>query len=578
MGRSIRVAAATFALLALVLSPLPSRAVDLPDPAASTVPPLLFLVGQTNGVADVCEFVVHVAKVGGGNYANGIVTLSFKHTPDLDFAMTQPFPGVTVDCAKREVYATTDAGGNATFRVVGSCIQHPGGTYVPGPCLVHVSVDGICLGETKARAFDLDGQDGVTANDVSIWVTDFGCGNPYTCVEDYNGDDQLGAADLSILVSVLNSHRSQETGDLCLAPPPPPPTPVTGGISLGVSNCGNGLATYSINYCAANSYTDLVGKVTIAGGIAEYTGLEAVVKISETGGGALPAYWRFDNITISSNDCSNGIGFGCNKQRLSAIPSGFDAASDPNCIGASSAYEQGVVADPNVGQWTLWPHPVTASTSDAQVRVLYAISGCDEGSIAANTATVVFGLRIQHGTNPNLCAGCAGAATILFTVEELRLTKKIANKAGCSCTSPQQVGHESHTASGTGVEDLVIILPAAGDSNAVFADGHRPSNTPVEPPVQVSGTTWLAPAIPNPTGSGTVLKFYVPREQTARLAIYDAAGRRLRSLADGSLRAGVHQIAWDGRDESGTPPASGIYFVRLVVAGETFTTSVVVRQ
>lgn len=579
MGRLVRLLAAAFLLFTSMFLPGTARAVDIPDPDNSSIPPVLWLVGQTDGVADPCgEFVVHVAKRGGGNYVNGVVTLSFKLAQDLDFAATQPFPGVTVDCARREVYATTDVAGNAVFRVVGSCIQHPGGGYKPGPCEVQVSVDGVCLGDTRARAFDLDGQDGVNANDVSLWLTDFFCPSPYTCVEDYDNDLFLGASDVSHLVGVLNSHRSQETGDLCLAPPPPPPTPVTGGISLYASvDCSNGIGNWSDDYCDPNSFTDILGSVTIAGGIAQYTGVEAIVKTSHTTGAALPAYWRFDNLTIPA-DCPNLGGTGCNRVRLSAIRR--DLPGDPNCIAASTAYDEATVDNPEaVLQWTLWPHPVTGNTSDAQTRVLYSIPGCVQGSIAPNTETVVFGLRIGHGPNPTLCAGCGLDGSILFSVEELRLTQKITGKASCSCTVPQHLSDKSHAPETDGSSaGMLIIRPGPGDLYQVYADGSRPTATSVEPPVVAGGAAWLAPAIPNPTGRGTVLKFYVPRAESVRLSIYDAAGRKLRSLSDGTVEAGVHQYPWDGRDDSGASVASGIYFVRLTVGGELFTKSVAVRQ
>ena len=574
----LRRAAAAVLFVLLLAIPRSALAIDIPDPANSSVPEKLYLVGQTAGVADVCgDFVVHVAKIGGGNYSGGVVTLSFKFTPDLDFAATQPYPGVTVDCSKREVYATTDVNGNAHFRVVGSVIQHPGGGYRPGPCDLQVLVDGVCLGSTKAVAFDLDGQDGVTANDVSLWVTDFFCGAPYTCVEDYDAVPGLNAADLSILVGVLNSHRSQETGDLCLAPPPPPPAPITGGITIAMMDCNAASTGYSTNFCTANKYTDFVGSVTLAGGMAQYTGVEAIVKVTDTSGGALPAYWRFDNISIPSNACPNGAGLGCNAQRLSIIPAGFRGNGDNNCISdGGSAYGELAFTNISTGAWTLWPHPVTNSTSDEQVRAVYAINGCDQGSIPANTATVVFGLRMSHGPNPNNCAGCGSAANILFTIEELRLTKKVASKASCSCLIAHEAGH-GHSLDG-GDDAMLIIHPAPGDSNAIFADGHRPSNVAVEPTVETSRVAWLSPAVPNPTGRGTVIKFYVPQAREAHLMIFDAAGRRLRVLANGGVAAGVHQIDWDGRDDSGAPLSSGIYFVRLTVGGETFSQSVAIRQ
>ena len=53
----------------------------------------------------------------------------------------------------------------------------------------------------------------------------------------------------------------------------------------------------------------------------------------------------------------------------------------------------------------------------------------------------------------------------------------------------------------------------------------------------------------------------------ARLAIFDARGRLVRTLLDGGLAAGDHVVAWDGRDDSGRAAPSGVYFSRLASGG-----------
>jgi len=41
------------------------------------------------------------------------------------------------------------------------------------------------------------------------------------------------------------------------------------------------------------------------------------------------------------------------------------------------------------------------------------------------------------------------------------------------------------------------------------------------------------------------------------------SGAQVRTLVDATQPAGRYSITWDGRDESGAPVASGIYFCRL---------------
>jgi uncharacterized membrane protein len=58
-------------------------------------------------------------------------------------------------------------------------------------------------------------------------------------------------------------------------------------------------------------------------------------------------------------------------------------------------------------------------------------------------------------------------------------------------------------------------------------------------------------AAPNPARSGTSFTLALPSAGRAEFSIYDATGRRVRSLIASDLAAGSHVVAWDGRDESG---------------------------
>ncbi len=74
----------------------------------------------------------------------------------------------------------------------------------------------------------------------------------------------------------------------------------------------------------------------------------------------------------------------------------------------------------------------------------------------------------------------------------------------------------------------------------------------------------LASVTPNPTADVSTLAFRLAREVAVELAIHDLAGRRVRTLVQGAMGAGVHLARWDGRDESGRAVAPGVYLARLV--------------
>ncbi|MBN2172323.1 MAG: choice-of-anchor D domain-containing protein [Candidatus Krumholzibacteriota bacterium] len=81
--------------------------------------------------------------------------------------------------------------------------------------------------------------------------------------------------------------------------------------------------------------------------------------------------------------------------------------------------------------------------------------------------------------------------------------------------------------------------------------------------------TGLLPGYPNPFNPCVTLRFVLSSPQPARLEVFDVAGRKLMVLVDDNLDQGHHEIVWRGTDNAGTELASGIYFAKLSVPGDT---------
>ncbi len=81
---------------------------------------------------------------------------------------------------------------------------------------------------------------------------------------------------------------------------------------------------------------------------------------------------------------------------------------------------------------------------------------------------------------------------------------------------------------------------------------------------------------PNPSGGRTTLRFDLPAACRVRLDVYDVAGRKVRTLADGRRDPGRFEAIWNGRDDDGRSVASGVYFVRLE-AGDFRATRKILR-
>jgi hypothetical protein len=76
-------------------------------------------------------------------------------------------------------------------------------------------------------------------------------------------------------------------------------------------------------------------------------------------------------------------------------------------------------------------------------------------------------------------------------------------------------------------------------------------------------------AFPNPSRGAAILSYQMARAEVGEIGVYTPEGRRLRTLVSGPLGMGRHEVAWDGRDETGAPVPSGIYFYLLRAGGRS---------
>ena len=70
---------------------------------------------------------------------------------------------------------------------------------------------------------------------------------------------------------------------------------------------------------------------------------------------------------------------------------------------------------------------------------------------------------------------------------------------------------------------------------------------------------------PNPFNSITTLVFSLPFASHVELAVFNLAGQRIRTLVEGEVQPGEHQVTWDGKDRFGREVSSGLYLYRLKV-------------
>jgi len=69
---------------------------------------------------------------------------------------------------------------------------------------------------------------------------------------------------------------------------------------------------------------------------------------------------------------------------------------------------------------------------------------------------------------------------------------------------------------------------------------------------------------PNPFNPHTVIEYALPKESKVKIVVYNILGQKVRVLKDEIEKEGYKRVIWDGRDDSGSEVASGIYFYRIV--------------
>ncbi|HET9952170.1 MAG TPA: T9SS type A sorting domain-containing protein, partial [Candidatus Eisenbacteria bacterium] len=146
---------------------------------------------------------------------------------------------------------------------------------------------------------------------------------------------------------------------------------------------------------------------------------------------------------------------------------------------------------------------------------------------------------------------------------------------------------------GDGIEEICVSF-SKSDLKALFAgtrigNGHRRISVTIAANLAtgglLQGTTRVdlyrqvagarATVSPNPFNPSTTLTFTTARAGGATVALFDIAGRLVRTLLDErALAPGVHEVRIEGRGERGEPLPSGIYFLRGVSAEGEFAKTI----
>jgi hypothetical protein len=186
----------------------------VPDPIFSAVTPVL--VGTPGGDAIVLPpdiyatpgpgFHVVAHDVGNAPEVGRVVAIDFSSSPSIRMYTSQQ-PGVTVDCASRQMTGLSGAGGLITF------FPRFGG-FDNDPTHVLISAAGVILGGVPARSTDMDAQGGgVGLADLIRFTPLYLAGSTANPEADFDGSGgPIGLADLVIFA---HSYLEETQGQYC---------------------------------------------------------------------------------------------------------------------------------------------------------------------------------------------------------------------------------------------------------------------------------------------------------------------------------------------------------------------------
>ncbi|MBN2201604.1 M4 family metallopeptidase, partial [bacterium] len=119
---------------------------------------------------------------------------------------------------------------------------------------------------------------------------------------------------------------------------------------------------------------------------------------------------------------------------------------------------------------------------------------------------------------------------------------------------------------GTGVLTTLSLSTGARNAEWFVLGGSTGVEAGPAPSTAPSGFC-LDANYPNPFNAATVIPFTLSSGGRVRAEILDSRGRLVRTLENGIRAAGRHTVTWTGVDADGRPVSSGIYFIRVNVAG-----------
>jgi hypothetical protein len=179
-----------------------------------------------------------------------------------------------------------------------------------------------------------------------------------------------------------------------------------------------------------------------------------------------------------------------------------------------------------------------------------------------------------------------GAQTTRDKFEVIYYDTTVTTPSGDNAVVVQYKTAAGYSSSTVGIQDPTQTIAIQDLCNGTLAHGAAPIAAgraikyTTQDPSAVAEP--VSPAVPdsrlrlgvkgNPAPGRVAFEYNLPCAGKVTLGVYDGAGRLVRELATGTLRAGTATAVWDGRARDGRPVAAGVYLVRLATGQGSLTT------
>ncbi|MBN2379820.1 T9SS type A sorting domain-containing protein [candidate division WOR-3 bacterium] len=109
----------------------------------------------------------------------------------------------------------------------------------------------------------------------------------------------------------------------------------------------------------------------------------------------------------------------------------------------------------------------------------------------------------------------------------------------------------------------------SNNSDGDFEIYHAYSNSPIFAGVEETAPKDLPISITLSSVLSTTVNYSAPKADNVSLKVYDASGSLVKTLVKDLQSQGEHTVTWNGFSDAGVRAAPGVYFYRLITAGQT---------